>query len=68
VYRGERSGRICRPRMCGRGGAFSVFFIFQIKRVDGWVDGGGTGFFFPFIRDSGFWVIDQSGERMTGFF
>jgi hypothetical protein len=61
VYRGERSGRICGPRMCGRGGAFSVFFISKIKRVGGWMGWAG-GFFFFFslylgVRILGDWPI-----------
>jgi hypothetical protein len=56
--------------MCGRGGAFSVFFISKIKRVGGWMGGRRVLFFlvFSFIRESGFWVISQSGKRMTGVF
>jgi hypothetical protein len=59
VDRGERSGRICGPRMCGRGGAFSVFFISKIRRMGG-SGGGGEGFFFfvyQGVRILGDWPI-----------
>jgi hypothetical protein len=50
------------------GGAFSLFFISKIKRMGGWGVEGFFFFFLSFIRESGFWVIGQSGKRMTGVY